>query len=411
MASLIRRPDSPVYYIQFCVGQAVRRVSTGTDSLQIAKEKLRQFESGQARGEHNPLPTRTTISSVVAAYVTHIRTVKTAKSAQTDIYYLRDAFGPICEPLQITSRKVGPRSKKRPPKPGQDRRRRAVVIEAASFEQITTSDIAAFIGGQVRNRGLAPKTANRYREILVRLFNWAMTQHGIRLPSDKNPAVAVERYREQAPTIRFLTLAQIAEQLNVFHDSPKMHALVATYIYAGLRREEALWLTPDDFDFNTGAHGMIRVRAKTVAGESWEPKTNVNRAVPISTALRVILDGYIAKAKSKGAWFFPSPEGKRWDADNFSADLRDANTKAKLAWTNLDFRHTFGSQLAMKGESLFKIAKLLGNSPEICRRHYAALVPEEMSASVEFPEPVVRVRLTSSAGAAGQPAVPSAPAA
>lgn len=31
---------------------------------------------------------------------------------------------------------------------------------------------------------------------------------------------------------------------------------------------------------------------------------------------------------------------------------------------------------AMKGESLYKISALMGNSPEICRRHYAALVPE-----------------------------------
>ncbi|MCH7721157.1 MAG: hypothetical protein IH988_09255 [Planctomycetes bacterium] len=49
-----------------------------------------------------------------------------------------------------------------------------------------------------------------------------------------------------------------------------------------------------------------------------------------------------------------------------------------------DFRHTFGSQLAMKGESLFKISALLGNSPGICGPHYAALIPEEMRDTVEF---------------------------
>jgi hypothetical protein len=36
-------------------------------------------------------------------------------------------------------------------------------------------------------------------------------------------------------------------------------------------------------------------------------------------------------------------------------------------------------------QSLFKISKLMGNSPEICRRHYAALVSEEMTDTVEFP--------------------------
>ena len=41
----------------------------------------------------------------------------------------------------------------------------------------------------------------------------------------------------------------------------------------------------------------------------------------------------------------------------------------------------------MKGESLYKISALMGNSPEICRRHYAALIPESMYKSVEFKIP------------------------
>jgi hypothetical protein len=70
-------------------------------------------------------------------------------------------------------------------------------------------------------------------------------------------------------------------------------------------------------------------------------------------------------------------------SDNFSQDLRAAN--GQLPWECLDYRHTFGSQLAMKGESLYKISTLMGNSPEICRRHYAALLPEALTATVEFP--------------------------
>jgi len=106
--------------------------------------------------------------------------------------------------------------------------------------------------------------------------------------------------------------------------------------------------------------------------------------VPVSSQLRLYLDRWELK-RPKVKWLFPSPEGKRWDCDNFSQDLRAANDKAKLPWGALDYRHTFGSQLAMKGESLYKIAMLMGNSPEICRRHYAALSPESLVESVEFP--------------------------
>ncbi|HUW30336.1 MAG TPA: hypothetical protein VM223_01855, partial [Planctomycetota bacterium] len=67
--------------------------------------------------------------------------------------------------------------------------------------------------------------------------------------------------------------------------------------------------------------------------------------------------------------------------------LRAVNREHGLDWSCLDFRHTFGSHLAQKGESLYKIAELMGNSPEICRRHYAALVPEKMYDAVEFGKP------------------------
>jgi integrase len=330
VASLILRGDT--YYIQYMVSGKAKRASTGTDSLQIAKDKLRQFESAQARGDDNPLPTKTPIADVLTAYVSYIRTVKTAKSAQTDVYYLRDAFGPVCDAVRITSRKVSDKTKKRPPKPGQDRRRKAPVIEANSFEQISTSDITAFIGGQVASRGLAPNTANRYREILTRLFNWAVTQKGVRLPREKNPAAAVERYREHAPEITFLTLPQIDEQLLALSDDLQMRAMVATLIFAGLRREELLWLTQDDIDWMSGNYGLIRIRAKTVGGEFWEPKTKKNRVVPVSSRLRGYLDLWRVK-NAREVWLFPNSQGTRYDPDNFSRDLRAANAGTELSWT------------------------------------------------------------------------------
>lgn len=203
------------------------------------------------------------------------------------------------------------------------------------------------------------------------------------MPGGLNPVSSVSKYKERAPNIRFLTLPQIEEQLGVLEGHPQLQTMVAVLIYAGLRREELLWLTFDDIDLESGAFGLIRVRAKTVHGESWQPKTKSNRAVPISSTLRSYLDRYVPKL-TPGRWFFPSPKGKGYDPDNFSRGLRIANRRAGLQWACLDFRHTFGSHLAMKGESLYKISALMGNSPEICRRHYAALLPETLTDCVEF---------------------------
>lgn len=105
--------------------------------------------------------------------------------------------------------------------------------------------------------------------------------------------------------------------------------------------------------------------------------------MPISTKLIKYLENYTVKVV-EGKGFFSTPGKTKWDPDNLSRYLRKANDEAGLSWACLDFRHTFGSQLAMKGESLYKISKLMGNSPEICRRHYAALIPESLVESVEF---------------------------
>ncbi len=380
MASLIKRGD--VYHLQWYEGRAKRRRSLKTDSLQTAREKLRRFESAQFRGDGCGLPTRTPIAEIVAAYIDHMRAHRPERSWRRDISYLREAFGQCCPELELdTSRARKCQSLRRP----DDGRKRLWPLAAPCFEEITTTQIADFIAERVRARRLAPKTANRYREVIAKVFAWAMETDRVRMPMDRNPASKVARYGEHAPEIRYLTLEQIDEQLHALRFKPWLQVMVATLIYAGVRREELLWLQVEDLAAPSpqSPNGLLRIRAKTVADDSWQPKTKKNRAVPISRDLRRFLDGWSVPASDHG-WLFPSPQGTRWDPDNFSQALKAANQAAGLVWTCLDFRHTFGSQLAQRSVSLFQIATLMGNSPEICRRHYAALVPEAMVACVEF---------------------------
>lgn len=176
MASLIKRNGT--FCLQWRIGRNIRRRSVHTPVLQLAKEKLRQFQSAQHRGLDDTLPTRTPLPEILDAYVEHVRHVRTPKSAQTDVYYLREACGPVCAGVQITSGKPSENAHKRPRKPGQDRRCRQLLIAADCFEAIKPADVATFIGAHTRARGLAPKMANRYCEIILRLFNWAMEPRG-----------------------------------------------------------------------------------------------------------------------------------------------------------------------------------------------------------------------------------------
>ena len=70
MACLKKREGT--LQIQWCEGGRQRRRSLDTESLQIAKERLMQFESAQLRGGVLPLPTKTPIGEVVAAFIEHM---------------------------------------------------------------------------------------------------------------------------------------------------------------------------------------------------------------------------------------------------------------------------------------------------------------------------------------------------
>ncbi len=320
------------------------------------------------------------VVTVVAAFCEHLKLRCPHKSYKNDVSRLRAFFGQICEELKIG--RAGCKVAKENSKPFPDKFAHAHV-KVERLEEVTPAIINRFISDRIREDAWSPKTANDFREVLHRLFAFAIKQYGYcsrdrRYP---NPVAAVERQREPAPQIQFLTLGQIEEQLRILENYPVIRALVATYIYAGLRREEALWLTREDIDLE---RRMFRVQAKTIGGQTWQPKTRRNRAIPISARLLGILHEY--RPPQECPWFFPSPKGKRWHPDNFSQDLRAINKANGLDWGCLDFRHTFGSQLAQKGESLFKIAALMGNSPAICQRHYAALIPETMHDTVEFPK-------------------------
>jgi integrase len=377
MATIYKRGNN--WWISYCVGGKRRRESLETSDQRIAKQKLRKLEYKQTTGDLE-LPSTTPIGPFLQAFCEHLQTTRTHKSYRNELSYLRGIFGPACDELQLKST-VNHRfnSSKRPPQVKDRLAKRH--LKLAVLEELTAGEIDGFITRRIRLDHIAPKTANRTREVLHVMFGYAIRQHGFRARDLRfpNPADGVPRRPEADPEIRFLAADQIDEQLQALAHHPLIQTMVACYIYAGLRREEAMWLTHDDVSLDDG---MIRIRQKTIAGESWCPKTRRNRRVPISSALRSYLEAF--EPAGTTPWFFPSPQLCRWNPDNFSQSLRKINEQHGLPWSCLDYRHTFGSHLAMKGESLYKISELMGNSPEICRRHYAALEPERMRDTVEF---------------------------
>ena len=322
-------------------GRQVRQ-SLHTDNRKIAEDHRAELEWRVRRGEVPPAERRVTIDRFLEEYEVHSQAHKRPKSHRTDMGRIRAFLGAV---------------------PG------------GALQSVSTADVVGYLAQKALADGSSPATLLRYREALHAFF-----KHAVRLSYlARNPVATVPRPSLPQRDPRFLSRDQIDELLEELGEDP-LKPIAATAIYAGLRRGELCWLTWKDVS-SEGKRMVLRVRSKTVKGEHWHPKTGRNRNVPVSTRLQPILE---ACRSSKSPWIFPSPKGYRWDPDNLSARVRCLLTRAGLPWTFLDLRHTFGSQLARKGMSLLKIAALMGNSPEIARRHYIHLLPEELHAEIEF---------------------------
>lgn len=379
MAGIYRRGTT--YYAMYYIGTKKHRKSLETDDLRLAKARLRKLEDSLDAGSDSPFPTKTTIPVVLEAFIQHMLSYRDHRSVNRDLSPLRIMFGEVCESLQLKNQRISSQIDRKARLKGMPGK--LDPLDASCFEALTARQLTEWLSEYVKRNCAASKTANRYREILQKMFVWAIDVHGLKFPGDINPALKIKRWREGAPVIVFLTVEEIERQLEVLQEAPQVQTMIAVYIYSGLRREEALWLQKDDVDLELG---YIRVYAKEVLGRNWQPKNGKNRLVPISSTLRKYLENYVP-VDSDGEWYFPSPQGQWWDPDNFSGRaLAPINKAHGLSWGCDEYRHTFASQLAMAGTALQKIAKLMGNSVTICERYYAALLPESLVESVEFPK-------------------------
>lgn len=182
-----------------------------------------------------------------------------------------------------------------------------------------------------------------------------------------NPFRGIPALRERhVEEIVYLTPGERDAVLAAAADVPDGLA-VWIALYAGLRRGEISLCGWRDLSLDAG--NVVVPRSKT----------GRRRVVPLATALadhvRCLRPG------RPDAYILPwRTGGHRWQWG--ARKLRSALTAAcpaipeeRIRWNA--FRHTFGSLLAQAGVSLDKVTAWMGNSPAVCRRHYAESIPRD----------------------------------
>jgi integrase len=311
------------------------------------------------------------IEEALHLYLVFIRSQNDRHHVKGRISQLRAFFGthlvdPLVERLAV---EAGERIHKRPGmmQPG--------YFTGSMVQEITVAMVIEFLEKRRKaNEPLSAVTKSHYREMFHQFFE-VLLGAGV-LPVTNfhtpNPMSALPTFSDDHErVITFLTEQQIAKQLEVLRGHPSLEAAVMLMVHAGLRRNEALWRRIEDVGNDFKTLSIRNVHDEKNATKRSSLKTG-ERCVWVLPPLAEFLRRYIPTLTTP--WLIPSPDGHRWDKDNFSAALREVNEAAGLPWSAMDYRHTYATQRALEGWPVFDIANQMGNSVKMITDYYAAFI-------------------------------------
>lgn len=216
--------------------------------------------------------------------------------------------------------------------------------------------------------GRSPATRNRALAHLRKFYGWALGQALVH----DNPFTGIQDLPEDLPDeIVWCDREErdriIAAAVDLGVDTP-----VVIAFYSGLRFGEIARLRWIDVNLTSGWIAVGRDQATRT-------KTGRARQVPIAEALKTrLLEIPEKQRKGTVCKFRENPYHDR-DAILSSLKKRLPELAAKIGFNA--WRHTFCSLLAQTGKiSIDQIAAISGHTPEVCRRHYAHIIPRDKAA-------------------------------
>ncbi len=230
------------------------------------------------------------------------------------------------------------------------------------LNEIDTRDIERFKAA-LKDKNLKPKSMRTYIGTLARMLRLAAKWKII------ERAPEFENVRVPLPEFRFFSHEE-SERLIQAAD-PEWRCMILTALRTGLRIGELLALRKEDVDLKAG---RLVVRRSMYRGQVGPTKTGRNREVPLGTA---VLGALKAHWHLKGPLVFCKEDGQTLTDRECRRPLDRACRKAGLpqvGWHVL--RHSFASQLTMRGAPLKAVQELLGHSQISMTQRYAHLSPE-----------------------------------
>jgi len=215
--------------------------------------------------------------------------------------------------------------------------------------------------GKPRTDATVNRELSTLRHMLNKAVEWGMLENN---PFNKGSRLML---KENNHRLRFLTEAEIEALLKAC--SPHLKPIVETALLTGMRRGELLSLKWEQI-----RNGFIYLT---------ETKSGKARQIPINERLAGVLRGVRQGNQLKSPYVFCDSQGRRFleVKRSFASACKKAGIEA---FRFHDLRHTFASQLVMRGASLEAVQELLGHASLATTMRYAHLSHEHLKDSVNL---------------------------
>ena len=258
------------------------------------------------------------------------------------------------------------------------------------IRSVTTDDIQPIIDAMVED-GAAAATIKQYRSFLHHAFTLAGTTkvHGKAIFSGENPVKAVKIPTIKNARERFLTGKEAKDLIDAARLLPNrdLHDCIVLSLNTGLRLGELRRLHWPDVDMT---HAMLTVRD--------EAQRKPGGKVPLNkTALAIFKERKKASQNEAVGLVFPpifGDESRTNLSHAFKALVDELKLNKGIAPDDRarrvvfhTLRHTFASWLAMNGEDIYRINKLMRHKTITMTMRYAHLIPDATRKAVHNLKP------------------------
>ena len=216
------------------------------------------------------------------------------------------------------------------------------------MRKINVVDAETYALGLLSKR--KPSSVRQRVGVLVACWNAAAERGYV----DLNPWTIVRKSKLPKVELRVVYVLSLVERHKILASLPEMYRPFVTLIdEMGLRRNEAESLVWHDY---RPPHLTLR-----------RTKTRKARSIRLTARAAEVLDALQAVR-------IPSMSGEDrvfgCSAERAGRAFKEAATALKLPLRGLhDLRHNVATRAAMGGSTTYEIAKLLGNSPQVCERY------------------------------------------